>query len=252
MKKSAPHESRKVLYSEFNSIWQRLQEGGEQYLVTPRGNKFTAEAIISQRGTHERQKLIRIKQDATEFARIYGCCWRHTTNCHGTRIGGYSDGLDSWYRGLMISIDSLTLKPRSEVIKDFNSLLNSSALDYKSAVNFLVGEPGVYLIYDKKQRKYIYTGSSDDMGKRLRQHVHRVGEKARFQHQQVQRGLISGGRCKYSKEARDYISNNCTLKFLKLPAEKDRKYPWKRRTVLEHYAISVIEPEYNISDGSGS
>jgi predicted GIY-YIG superfamily endonuclease len=250
MNRSVPHESRKVLYSDFNRIWQRLIEGGEQYLVTPRGHKFTAEAITGLRGTHEKQRLIRIKQENVEYARIYTCCWKHTTNCHGTRIGGYSDGLDSWYRGVMISADSLTLKPRAEVIKDFNSLLHASELSYKNAVTFIPPEPGVYLIYDKKQRKYIYAGSAGDIGKRLRQHAHRAGEGARFHNQQIQRGLISSGRCKSSIEAKDYISSNCTLKYIKIPDEKTRKYPWKRRTILEHYAISVIEPEYNILDGS--
>jgi predicted GIY-YIG superfamily endonuclease len=250
MKRNVPHESHKVLSSDFNRIWQRLAESGEQYLVTPRGHKFTAEAIMGLRGTHENQKLIRIKQDNIEFARIYSCCWRHTTNCHGTHIGGYSDGLDSWYRGLMISVDSLILKPKAEVIKDFNSLLNSSELNYKNAVSYMPPDPGVYLIYDKKQRKYIYAGGADNIRKRLRQHAHKVGDSARFNHQQIQKGLINSGRCKSSVEARDYISSNCTLKYLKITDEKTRKYPWKRRTILEHYAISVIEPEYNISTGS--
>jgi hypothetical protein len=252
MKRNVPHQSRKVLSSDFNSIWQRLKDSGEQYLVTPRGHKFTAEAITGKRGTHEKQRLLRIKQDNVEFARIYSCCWRHTTNCHGTRIGGYSDGLDSWYRGLMISVDSLTLKPKSEVIKDFNSLLNSTELNYKNALNLMPADPGVYLVYDKRRRKYIFIGSAADIKKRLRQHIHRVGEKARYQNQQIQKGLISSGRCKNSIEARDYISANCTLKYFRVPNQRDRKFPWKRRTILEHYAISVIEPEYNILDGSNN
>jgi predicted GIY-YIG superfamily endonuclease len=250
MKKSVPHESRKVLYSDFNRIWQRLRESGEQYLVTPRGNKFTAEAITGIRGTHEKQRLIRVKQENVEYARIYSCCWRHTTNCHGTRIGGYSDGLDSWYRGVMISVDSLTLKPKGEVIKDFNSLLNSSELNYKNAVTCMPPDPGVYLVYDNKRKKYIYAGSAGDIKKRLRQHTHRVGDSARFYNQQIQRGLITNGRCKNSVEAKDYIATNCTLKYIIIPDEKARKYPWKRRTLLEHYAISVIEPEYNVSGNS--
>ena len=250
MKRNVPHESRKVLSSDFNRIWQRLTESGEQYLVTPRGHKFTAEAMTGLRGTHENQRLVRIKHDNIEFARIYGCCWRHTTNCHGTRIGGYSDGLDSWYRGLMISVDSLTLKPKAEVIKDFNGLLNSSELNYKNAVTYMPPDPGVYLIYDKKRKKYIYVESAGDIRKRLRQHVHRVGNSAHFRNQQIQKGLINSGRCKSPVEARDYLTSNCTMKYIKIPDEKTRKYPWKRRTILEHYAISVIEPEYNVSSGS--
>jgi hypothetical protein len=246
MKRNVPHESRKVLSSDFDSIWQRLSESGEQYLVTPRGHKFNAEAITGKRGSHEKERLLRIKQDNVEYARIYDCCWKHTTNCHGTRIGGYSEGLDSWYRGWMISADSLILKPKSEVIKDFNNLLNSSELNYKNALALIPPEPGVYLIYDRKRRKYVYIGSAADIRKRLKQHIHRLGEKAHFHGQQIQRGLINSGRCRNSVEARDYISTNCTLKYLGVPDEKDRKLPWKRRTILEHYAISVIEPEYNI------
>jgi hypothetical protein len=245
--KKVPHASRKILGSDFNRIWQRLTESGEQHMVTPKGHKFTAEAITGIRGTHENQRLIRIKQENVEFARIYGCCWRHTTNCHGTFIGGYSDGLDSWYHGQMISEDSLTLKPRAEVIKDFNSLLNASEVNYKSAATNISPDPGVYLIYDKKQRKYIYAGSAADVQKRLRQHIHRVGNGTLFRNQQIQKGLINSGRCKNSIEARDYVADNCTMRYIKIPDQKTRKYPWKRRTILEHYAISVIEPEYNVS-----
>ena len=245
--KKVPHASRKVLGSDFNRVWQRLMESGEQYLVTPKGHKFTAEAITGIRGTHENQRLIRIKQENVEFARIYGCCWRHTTNCHGTFIGGYSDGLDSWYQGQMISEDSLTLKPRTEVIKDFSSLLNAAEVNYKNAATYISPDPGVYLIYDKKRKKYIYAGSAADVQKRLRQHIHRVGNSTRFRNQQIQKGLINSGRCKNSVEARDYLADNCTMRYIKIPDQKTRKYPWKRRTILEHYAISVIEPEYNVS-----
>ena len=36
--------------------------------------------------------------DGKEYARVYPCCWGHTANCYGTRIGGYSESLDFWVR----------------------------------------------------------------------------------------------------------------------------------------------------------
>lgn len=246
MKGNSLHHSRKVLDSNFISLWQKLKDAGEQYLITPKGHKFSADAFIGTKGTHEQQKFVRIKHNGQEFARIYPCCWGHTTNCYGTRIGGYSSGLDLWYKGLMISVESLTLKPRSEVIHDFDKLLNSQGIDYEQALKFIPKEPGTYLVYDKKQRKYIYIGNADDLRKRIQQHAQRQSQKSRFHNQQIQKGLITKKRCHTSDEAQKYLHLNCTVKYAEIPDEKERKYPWIRRSLLEHYAISVIEPEYNI------
>jgi hypothetical protein len=90
------HQSRKNLKSGFGRVWELLNISGEQPLATPRGHRFVAMARITIKGSHQREKVIQIRRDEQEFARIYPCCWGHTTNCYGTRIGGYSDALDEW------------------------------------------------------------------------------------------------------------------------------------------------------------
>jgi predicted GIY-YIG superfamily endonuclease len=147
----------------------------------------------------------------------------------------------------MISKESLTLKPNDEVIHLLSKLLNSEELDYDLACLHLPKEPGVYLVYDRKQKKYIYAGKSLDMQKRIRQHAHHQNWPARFNSQPIQKWLIDKKLCADSSEAQKYLSTNCAVRHLVVPDEKQRKQPWKKRSLLEHYAICVIEPECNIS-----
>jgi hypothetical protein len=243
------HQSQKLLQSRFDILWQRLGDAGEQQLVTPDGHKFMALASQRKRTLEDQDpRFIAVKQRGQEFARIHPCCWGHTTNCHGTRIGGYSDGLDAWAKGLMISRESLTLKPNDEVIYLLSRLLNSSELDYDRACLHLPDKPGVYLVYDRKQKKYIYVDKALDMQKRIRQHTQRQNRLFGSGIPPIQKGLIDNKLCADSGEAQKYLSANCTVRHLVVSDEKQRKQPWKRRALLEHYAICVLEPEYNISD----
>jgi predicted GIY-YIG superfamily endonuclease len=244
------HQSQKLLQSRFDIVWQRLDDAGEQQMVTPDGHKFTALASRRKRTSADDPRYIRVKQRGQEFARIYPCCWGHTTNCNGTRIGGYSDGLDAWAKGLMISQESLTLKPNDEVIHLLGKLLNSEELDYDDACLHLPDKPGVYLIYDRKQKKYIYAGKAMDIQKRIRQHAHHQNRLFGFPGQPIQKRLIDEKRCADSSEAQKYLSANCTVRYLVVLDEKQRKQPWKKRSLLEYYAICVIEPEYNFSGES--
>jgi hypothetical protein len=244
---SAKHQSQKLLQSRFDIVWQRLNDAGEQQMVTPDGHKFMALASQRKRTLEDQDpRFIKVKQRGKEFARIYSCCWGHTTNCHGTRIGGYSDGLDAWAKGMMISQESLTLKPNDEVIHLLGKLLNSEELDYDQACLHLPPKPGVYLVYDRKQKKYIYVGKALDIQKRIQQHAHHQNRLFGFSSQPIQKGLIDKKLCADSGEAQKYLSINCTVRYLVVPDEKQRKQPWKKRSLLEHYAICVIEPEYNI------
>ena len=90
------HQSQKNLAIDFNHVWGLLDASGEEPLVTPNGHSFVTFAGLAIKGVHQGERVIRIEKDGKEFARIYPCCWRHTTNCYGTRIGGYSDALDRW------------------------------------------------------------------------------------------------------------------------------------------------------------
>ncbi len=90
------HQSQKDLTHDFNTVWEQLKVSGTQSLQTPDIHSFDAFASLTTKGSHRGGKVIRIMKDGKEFARIYPCCWRHSTNCGGRRIGGYSDALDQW------------------------------------------------------------------------------------------------------------------------------------------------------------
>ena len=245
----ARHRSHKLLQSRFDIVWQRLDEAGEQQMVTPDGHKFTARASRRKRTQEDQDpRFIGVKQRGQEYARIYSCCWGHTTNCYGTRIGGYSDGLDAWAKGLMITRESLTLKPGDEVVHLLGRLLSSEELDYDHACLHLPQKPGVYLVYDKKQKKYIYAGKALDIQKKVKQHAQRQNRLFGSSVPPIQKELIDNKLCADSREAQEYLSKNCTVRHLVVPDETRRKQPWKKRSLLEHYAICVIEPEYNISE----
>lgn len=93
------HQGQKNLEKGFATVWELLSASRQQPLVTPNRHNFVAFGAVTSRGKHRGERVIRIETDGVEFGRIYQCCWGHTTNCYGTRIGGYSDALDRWAAG---------------------------------------------------------------------------------------------------------------------------------------------------------
>ena len=92
------HQGQKNLTHDFSAIWGKLNVSDRQSLQTPAGHDFYAFAASTTKGSHQGEKVIRIEKDGQTFAYIYSCCWGCTTNCYGTRIGGYSKALDLWAR----------------------------------------------------------------------------------------------------------------------------------------------------------
>jgi hypothetical protein len=90
------HEAKKALMHDFTVIWERLRAANDQSFQTPRGNSFEAFATTVTDGSYPGDRVIIITEDSKEIARIYSCCWGHTTNCYETPIGDYSDALDRW------------------------------------------------------------------------------------------------------------------------------------------------------------
>lgn len=72
--------------------WLRTNTGIE--LETSKGKTFTPESSIATKGRHKGEDVIVFKQDGTEYARSYQCCWGHYHNCNRTRIGMYCSSLD--------------------------------------------------------------------------------------------------------------------------------------------------------------
>jgi hypothetical protein len=90
------HQGEKDLKHDFDSVWKRLKDSSVKSLRTPDGNDFDAIADQARKGESQGEKVIRIKKNGAIFALIYSCCWGHTTNHYGTRIGGYCEALDQW------------------------------------------------------------------------------------------------------------------------------------------------------------
>jgi hypothetical protein len=170
-----------------------LDKAGKQVLVTQRGHGFVAIATFATRkATSKPERVIRIMSGVQEYARIYPCCWGHTTNCHGTRIGGYSDALDRWVRverdeGLE-SPDKQELSPagkkqrlsrykKVDVDHSFKRLVNQlpsllESLD-KSPLRpwhnlGILPSKGIYVFYEN--RRPIYVGRTNLLKNRIAEH----------------------------------------------------------------------------------
>lgn len=90
------HQGQKSLTQSFNTVWQKLNREGTQHLITENGNEFEASADVAALGRFQEENVIRIQKNDQTFALIFACCWGHSTNDYGTRIGGYSGALDKW------------------------------------------------------------------------------------------------------------------------------------------------------------
>jgi hypothetical protein len=90
------HKGQKHLAHDFNGVWGKLKVSSRQSLQTLDGHDFDAFADFASKGSHQGQKVIRVKKDGQTFAYIDPCCWGCVTNCYGTWIGGYSEALDLW------------------------------------------------------------------------------------------------------------------------------------------------------------
>jgi hypothetical protein len=56
------------------------------YQTTGDQTPFTARAIITSKGNHQRQKALRL---APHNEYVYECCWGYKTNCAGSYIDCY-------------------------------------------------------------------------------------------------------------------------------------------------------------------
>ena len=68
---SVRHQSQKLLQSRFDIVWQRLDDAGEQQMVTPDGHKFIARSSRRKRTLEDQDpRFIAVKQRGKEFARM--------------------------------------------------------------------------------------------------------------------------------------------------------------------------------------
>jgi hypothetical protein len=89
-----PHQGKVDLQHTFGAAYNWLKKKGEVALRTAAGTHFTAQAAITNSGSHSGEPTIRFFQRGTEYARAYECCWRHYYNCNRTRMGMYCQALD--------------------------------------------------------------------------------------------------------------------------------------------------------------
>ncbi len=93
-----PHGGEVKVRRLFGEVYEWLVASSPVRLQTSTGSRFFAEATVAQRGRHFGEKVIRFKQQATEYARAYECCWGRYYNCSRTRIGMYCAALDAVVR----------------------------------------------------------------------------------------------------------------------------------------------------------
>lgn len=89
------HERTVELRHTYDTVRAWLSKHGEVRLQTARGTPFEARASVCQGGDHPGQSMILITRDGDARAYIYPCCWGHSTQCGGTRIGMYSNALEA-------------------------------------------------------------------------------------------------------------------------------------------------------------
>jgi hypothetical protein len=102
-KPTVRHQSHIELKNDFEMVWDSIDQVIEVVLRTRDKHDFIAYARYCKGGKHRGEPVIIIKSmNDYIHAYIYPCCWRYVSNCHRTWIGGYSEALDKWVRGLKI------------------------------------------------------------------------------------------------------------------------------------------------------
>ena len=90
------HDSHKDRDIGFDQLLLLLQSQGTQSLTTFRkATPFVASERTSSKGSHVGEPCV-MAVSPGGAAPIYRCCWEHSTNCSGTRIGQYCEALDDW------------------------------------------------------------------------------------------------------------------------------------------------------------
>jgi hypothetical protein len=89
----APHSGFVKNNKTFKEAYESVSQSPDMIYSTHAGTNFKAIAKTTSRGRHKGKKVVIFKQDDTEMARTYECCWGKEINCNRTYIDSYTPRL---------------------------------------------------------------------------------------------------------------------------------------------------------------
>ena len=115
--------------------------------------------------------------------------------------------------------------------KQLEELLNSESHDFDAIRRKEIPNTGgVYIIFDK-EKSFLYVGQSKRLrGRLVDDHLKNDKKGSAFR-----RNLSEGYHLATEKEITQYISANCSFKYIKLDKPK----------LLEYFVISLLKPKFN-------
>ena len=120
----------------------------------------------------------------------------------------------------------------------YESLLDCEPISFKKLVPSMIPQiEGIYLITVRKSRYEVtyYIGRSINLRRRIYTN-HLMGPVANAR---LKRYLIDSGECEDVADAKQFIRNNCSVRWIE---ESDTR----RRGAIEGYAVGLLFPKYGI------
>ena len=124
----------------------------------------------------------------------------------------------------------------SQYANKMKELLERPKLSFSEASSEdVLGEPGVYVIYDERLEKIIYVGRTRNMRRRL------LGDHRRGSIEGSQFRKALGNNLKLKPEAKitEYILKNCSFQFMVVKSSEEM-------IRLEHFSTAVLAPLLNV------
>lgn len=120
----------------------------------------------------------------------------------------------------------------------YEALINSKAISFRELVPSMIPQiEGIYLITARKSRYEVpyYIGRSINLRRRIYTN-HLMGSVANAR---LKRYLIASGECKDVVDAKNFIRNNCNVRWIE-------ESNVRQRGAIEGYAMGLLFPEYGI------
>ncbi|MFC1927363.1 hypothetical protein ACFLW7_02145 [Chloroflexota bacterium] len=120
----------------------------------------------------------------------------------------------------------------------YGALINCTPISFGRIVPSMIPEVGgVYLITTRRSRYEVayYIGRSKNLRRRIYTN-HLMGPIANAR---LKRYLVGSGECRDVKDAKEFIRNNCSVRWIE---ENDSR----RRGAIEGYCVGLLFPIYGI------
>jgi len=115
------------------------------------------------------------------------------------------------------------------------NLLTQPTHSFADAPASIPATPGVYIINDNSRKQIIYVGRTKNLRRRL------LGDHKRgnIEGSQFRKALGHTLGTKSEKEISEYISANCSFRFLLIPS-------FQETVRLEHFTTAILAPILNV------